>query len=190
MYVRTPLALRSCEVPGYRLAYSPLYESSGAKYVAMLKRLTLSFAVLGVYGAKLFYELAQFDDIYAAATLVGCCTPPALVQYKTKDYVTRIFRLYPKDKPQTLENLVTDEKIVLEKLNATGGRTYNCLVTMNPLLQLDKPASWREPYSTWTDIEPTTGRRRHFYVQDDMGGVKMDRIWGIVERNSGVDNGR
>lgn len=155
-----------------------------------MKRLTLSFAVLGCYGAKLFYESAQFDDMYALATLVGCWTPSAVVQYKTKDYVTRIFRLYKQDQPQTLENLVQDEKLILEKLNLTGGRTYNCLVTINPSLQLDKPPKWLRPYSSWTDIEPTSGRRRHFYVTDDTGGIKMDRIWGIVEKNLGANNGR
>ena len=190
VYIRTPNSLRSHPLPGYRLSYSPLYEAPGSKYVAMMKRLTLSFAVLGCYGAKLFYELAQFDDLYALATLVGCWTPTAVVQYKTKDYVTRIFRLYSKDKPQTLENLVNDEKLILEKLNATGGRTYNCLVNVDSSLQLDKPPKWLRPYSSWKDIEPTTGKTRHFYVADDMGGVKMDRLWGIVEHNSGVDNGR
>ncbi|KAF8001073.1 hypothetical protein HF325_004862 [Metschnikowia pulcherrima] len=114
----------------YRLSYEPLYEAPGSKYVAVLKRLTLSFAVLGVYGSKLLYELVQFDDMYAMGVILGTWAPAVAVQYKTKDYVTRIFRLYDKEKPQTLENLVSDEKLIVEKLNTTGGRTYNTLVSV------------------------------------------------------------
>lgn len=171
----------------YRLSYEPLYEAPGSKYVAMLKRLTLSFAVIGVYGAKLFYELVQFDDIYAAATLVGTWSPAVVVQYKTRDYVTRIFRLYDKTKPQTLQNLVSDEKLIMEKLSATGGRTYNSLLTVsgNKALQLcPESSSVLTPYKTWHD------GNRNYYVVDNIGGMKMDRLWGIVEHNLDVDNGR
>lgn len=26
------------------------------------------------------------------------------------------------------------------------------------------------------------GSKREFYVVDDIGGIKMDRLWGIVEK--------
>ncbi|ODV76734.1 uncharacterized protein CANTADRAFT_92325 [Suhomyces tanzawaensis NRRL Y-17324] len=193
VYVHKPNSIRATALPSnYRLSYSSLYEAPGAKYVAMLKRLTLSFAVLGVYGAKLFYESAQFDDIYAVATLVSCGVPAAYVQYRTKDYVTRIFRLYDKDKPQTLENLVQDEKLILEKLNSTGGKTYNTLlqVSNNRLLQLAPKRSVLMPYASWCEVDPESNTKREHYVVDNIGGLKMDRIWGIVEHNSGVNNGR
>lgn len=184
--------LRNVALPSkYRLSYEPLYEAPGAKYVAVLKRLTLSFAVLGVYGSKLLYELVQFDDIYALGVILGTWAPVAAVQFKTKDYVTRIFRLYDKEKPQTLENLTGDEKLVVEKLNATGGKTYNSLVTVldNESLKLcsDKE-NVLKPYRTWQ--ETVDGHRKYYYVMDNVGGMKMDRLWGIVEHNSGVDNGR
>lgn len=189
VYVRK--GLRNVALPAkYRLSYEPLYEAPGSKYVAMLKRLTLSFAVLGIYGSKLLYELVQFDDIYALAVIVGTWTPAVATQYKTRDYVTRVFRLYDKEKPQTLENLVGDEKLIMEKLNATGGKTYNTLVTVlgNADLKLcPKESLFRAallPYRTWQDGE------KEFYLADNVGGMKMDRLWGIVERNSGVDNGR
>lgn len=175
----------------YRLSYEPIYEAPGSKYVAMLKRLTLSFGVIGVYGAKLFWELVQFEDIYALATLAATWTPALVVQYKTRDYVTRIFRLYDKEKPQTLENLVDDEQLVMEKLNTTGGKTYNTLLRIadNDSLKLVKektPAL--APYRSWEST--LNGQKEYFYLVDNVGGMKMDRLWGIVEHNSDVDNGR
>lgn len=169
----------------FRLSYEPLYEAPGAKYVAMMRRLTLSFAVLGVYGAKLFWELAQFDDALAGLTLAATWTPAAAVYYKTADYVTRVFRLYDKSAPQTLDNLVRGEQLVVEKLTATGGSTYNTLVSVagNDALRLAPSSAWT-PYRTWQDGD------RGFYIADNVGGMKMDRLWGIVEHNSGVDNGR
>lgn len=184
--------VRNVALPdNYRLSYEPLYEAPGSKYVAMLKRLTLSFAVIGVYGAKLFYELVQFDDIYAVGTLVGTWLPAAAVQYKTRDYVTRIFRLYDKNKPQTLENLVSDEKLVMEKLSTTGGKTYNKLLTVSANASLtlcDNDNSLISPYRTWKTNDDDG--KAYYYVVDNVGGMKMDRLWGIVEHNSGVDNGR
>ncbi|KAL6451145.1 SPBC25B2.10 Universal stress protein A family protein C25B2.10 [Candida maltosa Xu316] len=167
----------------YRLAYSPLYEAPAAKYVSMLKRLTLSVGFLGVYGAKLFYESTMFDDIYAYITLLGTFTPMAVVQYKTKHYATRIFRLYDKTKPQTLENLVNDEKLIIEKLNFTGSKTFNELLVLsnNKSLKLSDPPKFYLPYSTWKD------GNREFYVLDNIGGIKMDRIWGIIEKNSNME---
>ncbi|KAF5211867.1 hypothetical protein E0198_001413 [Clavispora lusitaniae] len=190
VYVRR--GLRNVALPEkYRLSYEPLYEAPGSKYVAMLKRLTLSLGVLGVYGAKLFWESVQFDDVYALATLIGTWSPALLVQYKTRDYVTRVFRLYDKEQPQTLENLVRDEKLVMEKLNVTGGKTYNTLLKVadNDSLKLcngDTPSLL--PYRSWQSSE--NGHKEYFYLVDNVGGMKMDRLWGIVEHNSGVDNGR
>lgn len=190
--VRVRKGFRNVTLPeNYRLSYEPIYEAPGSKYVAMLKRLTLSFAVIGVYGAKLFYELVQFDDLYALGTIIGTWTPAIAVQYKTSDYVTRAFRLYDKDKPQTLENLVNDEQLVMEKLLATGGKTYNTLLTVsnNPLLKLtDTENSALAPYRLWETSD--SDGKQYFYVVDNVGGMKMDRLWGIVEHNSGVDNGR
>lgn len=195
VHIRKPNSFRNTALPSnYRLSYQALYEAPGAKYVAMLKRLTLSFAVLGCYGAKLFYESVQFDDIYAFATLASCTLPAYFVQYKTRDYVTRIFRLYDKDKPQTLDNLLADEKLIMEKLNATGGKTYNQLLTVtgNKSLTLVEPPKFRllSPYTSWQEVDKDTGVKRFYYVVDDIGGLKMDRLWGIVEHNSKVDNGR
>lgn len=174
-----------------RLSYEPLYESPGSKYVAITKRLTLSFGVLGIYASKLLYELVMFDDIFALATILGTWAPVLAVQLKTRDYVTRIFRLYDKKKPQTLENLVDDEQLIVEKLNVTGGKTYNQLLRISDNSSFKIVPGGEEllsPYRSWQDT--SDGHKRYFYVVDNIGGLKMDRLWGIAEHNSGVDNGR
>lgn len=193
--VRRPRSIRSIEMPeNFRLSYQPMYEAPGSKYVSLLKRLTISVGVLGCYGAKLFYDSPHFEDSYALITLITSWIPALAIQYKTRDYVTRIFRLYDKEKPQTLDNLVDNENLILEKLNITGGKTYNSLVkiTKNPTLKIAPPAPvpLLAPYATWQDVEPETKVKRSHYVVDDIGGMKMDRIWGIVEHNSHIDNGR
>ncbi|KAI5964261.1 uncharacterized protein KGF55_002203 [Candida pseudojiufengensis] len=176
----------------YRLGYNPIYEAPASKYVSMLKRLTLSFSVIGIYGSKLLFESSQFDDSFAYALLAGVFIPVILVQYKSRDYVTRIFRLYNKELPQTLNNLTNDENLIIEKLGFSGGKTYNELlkISNNPDLKLSPPSKFYKPYTTWEEKNPINGIKREFYIIDNIGGIKMDRLWGIVEKNSNVNNGR
>lgn len=187
VYIRKPGLIRSTAMDEkYRLSYSPLYEAPGAKYVSLLKRLSLSFAILGAYGGKLFYESVQFDDIYAVYTVLATSVPAVFIQYKTKDYVTRIWRLYDKTKPQTIDNLVTDENLIMEKLNMLGSKTYNQLLTVsnNANLKIVENDGFWNSYGNWQN-----GNQK-YYVVDNIGGIKMDRLWGIVENNSNIDNGR
>ena len=175
----------------YRLSYEPIYEAPSTRYVSLLKKMTLSFAFSGAYVSKLLFDLTQFEDVYTIGLLVGTMAPAVAVNYKLKDYVTRVFRLYDKEKPQDLETLTSDEKLIFEKLNATGNKTYNTLLTVldNKTLQLSsEKQSLFKPYSSW--VELAEGVKNHYYITDNVGGMKMDRLWGIVEHNSGVDNGR
>ncbi|KAI5957715.1 hypothetical protein KGF57_002981 [Candida theae] len=193
IYVQERHKISKTKLPEYyRLSYNPIYEAPASKYVSILKRLTLSFGVVGLYGSKLIYESAQFDDSFAYTLLAGTVIPIILVQWKTKDYVTRIFRLYNKEVPQTLDNLVKDENLIVEKLNFTGGKTYNELlkITGNTSLILSPEPRFWKPYATWEEKNNEDGSKREFYIVDDIGGIKMDRLWGIVEKNSGVNNGR
>lgn len=185
--IRPKGLFRSVEMdPKYRLSYSPLYEAPGAKYTSLLKRISISFAVLGVYGGKLFYESASFDDVYGVYTILATSFPAIYIQLKTKDYVTRIWRLYNKTLPQTLPNLLSDEKLIIEKLNWMGTKTYNQVLTItgNNSLKVAKTDGFFSSHKTWSD------GISNYYVVDNIGGIKMDRIWGIVEKNSGIDNGR
>lgn len=174
----------------YRLSYEPIYEAPSTRYVSLLKRMTLGFALAGAYGSKLLFELVQFEDIYAAGLLAATFAPAVAVNYKLKDYVTRVFRLYDKDQPQDLETLTKKEQLVIEKLNSMGTKTYNTLLTVlnNPTLRLSGGQSLFRPYATWED--KGDGVNNKFFLTDNIGGMKMDRLWGIVEHNSGVNNGR
>lgn len=190
VYIKSGLRNKALP-PNFRLSYEPLYEAPSTRYVSLLKKMTLGFAFAGAYGSKLLFDLVQFEDVYAAGLLVGTLTPALVVNYKLKDYVTRIFRLYDKDKPQDLETLTSNEQLVVEKLNASGGKTYNTLLNIlnNPTLKLSpENHTLLKPYSSWTD--EFEGVKQSFYITDNIGGMKMDRLWGIVENNSGVTNGR
>lgn len=172
-----------------RLSYTPLYDSPGGKYAGMLRKTTFGFALCGAYAAKLIADLAQFDDVYAITALTACIIPWIVVQVKTRHYVVRLWRLYDnRDTPQTLELLTTNETLVAEKLTIGGGRTYNELINVDSLLRLASPPNAVSrvlgPYTAWTQ------NKTHHYIADNVGGLKMDRIWGIVEKNSGVNNGR
>lgn len=174
----------------FRLSYEPMYEAPSIRYVSLLKRMTLGFAIVGIYGSKLLYDLVQFDDIYAAGLFLGTLAPAVAVNYKLKDYVTRVFRLYDKSKPQDLEFLTSREQLVIEKLTSAGNKTYNTLMNVlnNKALQLAPRQSLWRPYATWVD--ESDGDKRGYYISDNIGGMKMDRLWGIVEHNSDVNNGR
>ncbi|RLV90807.1 hypothetical protein JA1_004289 [Spathaspora sp. JA1] len=194
IYILKPNKIRKTKLPWYyRLSYVSLYEAPSAKYVSLLKKMTLSFTMLGLYGSKILFD-SSVDDMYAYATIFTTMIPAAVVQYKTRDYVTRIFRLYDKNKPQTLENLVNDEKLIVEKLSFTGNTTYNELldISSSDSLKLTpkNKQNWMMPYSTWEEIERESKTKRQYYIEDNVGGLKMDRLWGIVEKRSGVDNGR
>lgn len=193
--VRKPGRLTSIKLPeNYRLSYHPIYEAPASKYVGLLKRVTIGVSVIGCYISHLIYQAPLFDNSYATGVLIACAIPAVITQYKTRNYVTRIFRLYDKSKPQTLDNLISDENLIFEKLRPTGGKTYNQLirVTDNKSLKLTKEPKlpFFSPYSTWEDTDPQTKITRKHYIVDDVGGLKMDRIWGIVEKNSFIDNGR
>lgn len=179
--VKEPFAIAATPIdPKYRTGYEPLYVAPSHKHIATMKRVSLAVGVVGIYVSHL-----MFDSVVVANELsyvVGALStlPIPAVNYFTQNYVSRIFRLYDSTKPQTLENLVTDETLLAEKISWTGRSYYFRLAKVKDL----KLSNDRFGWVNWkTDKD-------QFYVTDDIGGIKMDRIWGIVEHNSGVDNGR
>lgn len=179
--VKEPFAIAATPIdPKYRAGYEPLYVAPSHKHIATMKRVSLAVGVVGIYVSHL-----MFDSVVVANELsyvVGALStlPIPAVNYFTQNYVSRIFRLYDSTKPQTLENLVTDETLLAEKISWTGRSYYFRLAKVKDL----KLSNDRFGWVNWkTDKD-------QFYVTDDIGGIKMDRIWGIVEHNSGVDNGR
>ncbi|CDK28478.1 unnamed protein product [Kuraishia capsulata CBS 1993] len=173
----------------FRLGHTHMYDAPLANFNAGAKRNSFGFAVLGL----LMSSMMEMTDIFfeGASTLVAFFTvaPFPVVQYLSAPYVAKVFRLYDTSKPQTLENLTDEETLVIQKINFMGTKTYNELVAVKNL-RLPKDYETRFGWVNWVLDDPETGTKKYFYIVDDMGGVAMDRIWGIVEKNSGVDNGR
>lgn len=45
-------------------------------------------------------------------------------------------------------------------------------------------------WTNWESKDPDNDLIRSYYVADNCGGIKMDRLWGIIEKQNGVNNGR
>jgi hypothetical protein len=179
--ISEPLALGTTFLPSrFRVGDSPLYESALARPISVMKRVSVGFGILGLYLSELVYSspVLSSDLSYIIA---ACSTLPLpIIHYFTQDYVSRIFRLYDSEKPQNLENLTTDETLIAEKISLTGRSYYNTILKVSEL-KLEKS---RFGWVNWKT------KKSFFYVNDSIGGFNMDRIWGIAEHNSGVDNGR
>ncbi|KAK9449750.1 uncharacterized protein V1518DRAFT_414563 [Limtongia smithiae] len=193
------------------LARAPIYTASSTFHVSATKRTAWTFAVLGGYFSS---AMMTMDGVPAAlALLVGIPTvlPLPLVYYFTAPYVHRIFRVYkqPAGEAVDVEKLVEDEEFVFECISAFGRGLYNCRVKLRDLRIVSRRAGWvnlevvdgerveRERAmrgeGRQSIIEKAldgTRTRRWFYVADDAGGYRMERIWAIIEKQSGVDNGR
>ncbi|ANB10976.1 D-tyrosyl-tRNA(Tyr) deacylase [Sugiyamaella lignohabitans] len=172
--------------PNLRMGYNPLYSSPVGGQIAFTKRWSIGLSLIGSYVGYLVHDVTGASDlagIIGAAVLIA---PLPLVQFFAGNYVTNIYRLYRKDEPQTYENLTKDETIVLERIGLFGRKTYATAVKVQDLRLVNKRFGW----VNWEYKDPKTNFSTKFYVADNIGGMKMDRIWGIIEKNSGVDNGR
>jgi hypothetical protein len=99
--------------------------------------------------------------------------------------VTRIFRVYKKGETQTLENMTEDETLAVERVSLFGRKAYTTLVKLQDIRRTSKRRGW----VNW-EARDSAGISTGMYVADNIGGLRMDRIWGIIEHNSGIDNGR
>lgn len=170
----------------YRTGGTPLYIGPLTKQIALAKKLTLTFGVIGVYVTKILFDIELFLPEVNCLILLIMTLPYPLVQFFSSSYVVSIYRLYDSSKPQTLENLTNDETLVISKLNYTGRRPVNNVVKLDSIdLKLGK-LGWQN----WCSRDPSTSVMRNYYVEDNTGGIAMDRIWGIVESQNGVNNGR
>lgn len=171
--------------PKYRYSYSPIYEAPATRLIAMAKRVTMGYGIFGIVVTKMMFDASLVVESLAILMGTLSLAPFPIVQFLTHPYVSRIYRLYDKTQPQTVENLINDERLIFEKINWSGKRTYNHLVAVQGLQLADNK---RFGWVTWKSVQP--GLTRNYYVADNVGGFKMDRVWGIAEKNSGVNNGR
>lgn len=118
----------------------------------------------------------ELSYVMAGASVI----PLPVVHHFTQDYVSRIFRLHDDTKVQDIDSLTNDETLLVEKISFTGRKYYNTKVKVSELRTVNERAG----FVNWRASDTA------LYVKDDIGGIKMDRIWGIAEHNSGIDNGR
>lgn len=157
-----------------------MYESPLHKPISVIKRASVGFGIFGLYLSELVYSSPVLSTDLGYMMVIGSILPLPVIHYFTKDYVSRMYRLYDSEQAQTLDNLTRDETLIAEKISLTGRSYYN--TTLKPAeLKLE---SRRFGWVNWK----TT--KNLFYVEDDIGGINMDRIWGIAEHNSGINNGR
>ncbi|KAK9479045.1 hypothetical protein V1514DRAFT_329039 [Lipomyces japonicus] len=190
----------------HSIARAPIYTASSAFHVSATKRVSWAIALLGGYFSA---AMLGMDGIPAAMSLlIGVPTimPLPIVNWLTTPYVTRIYRIYPvkEDAPVTASQVEHDEEFMFECISLFGRQVYNCRVKLSDLRVVHKRFGWVNIEVVSDSVEKQLGRkqniiekaldgnrpRRWFYVADDVGGYKMDRIWAIIDRQSGIDNGR
>lgn len=188
VYIRPINSLISVKLPSnYRASYFPLYTAPSTSYISLMKRILLGAGAIGAYVSHLISISENLSLELAAMVAVLSILPIPVVQYFSRDYVTRIFRLYDSNKnPQTYENLTQKEELIMEKMGFGGKRYYNELIDTR---QCKIVKNWYGAIK-WEYTDKESGVKRYYYVTDDLGGIKMDRIWGIIETNSGMNNGR
>lgn len=172
--------------PRKKLGMAPIYTSLMGSQVAYTKKFTVGFLGIGSYVVYLLNGAGGIDNLGALASLIPILLPIPIVNYFTKPYVTRIFRLYDKDVVQTYESITKDETLVVEQIGLFGNRHYATAIKVQDIRLANERLGW----VNWVVKDSNSGEVIKLYVGDNIGGLKMDRIWGIIEKNSGVDNGR
>jgi hypothetical protein len=184
--IKKPGALLAQPIdPNYRLGMTPLYTAPLGHQIAFTKRWSVGFFMVGTYVGYLVYGVSGVSAAMGALGMVPLILPLPLLQYFTGPYVTRMFRMYRKDEPQTYENMTKDETLVVEKIGLFGRRTYATEVKLKDIRIVDKRMGW----VNW-QFKDNNGVSSNMYVADNVGGMRMDRLWGIIEKNSGIENGR
>jgi hypothetical protein len=185
--IRTPGKFISDPIdPSKRLGFNPLYTSPMGSQVAYTKKFSVGFLGLGSCALYLLNGAGVVEGFGALAAIIPLIFPIPVVNYLTKPYVTRIFRLYDKEGAQTYENITKDETLVIEQIGMFGNRHHATAVKVKDIRIGKERFGW----VNWICKDSNSGELLKFFVADNVGGLKMDRIWGIIETNSGVDNGR
>ncbi|KAK9457406.1 hypothetical protein V1511DRAFT_493535 [Dipodascopsis uninucleata] len=183
----------------------PIYEAPSSFHVAATKRVAWTIGILGGYFSSAMYSMDGIPVVMAFLVGLPTTLPLPIVQYLTSSYVSRIYRIYPHPEghPTNVEELEKNEEFLFECISIFGRSTYNCRVRLSDLRVVNRRFGWvnlevcddrfNKEYPNQTLAEKAldgSRSRRNFYVTDDVGGYKMERIWAIIERQSGIDNGR
>lgn len=192
----------------YRLGNWPIYIAPAGPQVAFTKRASLGFAALSGYVGYLATVMASVSPLSATLGVLPLLLPIPLFQYFSKPYVTRIYRLYERlptikrvsepqedgnqhqeyfeEQPDTFLSLTEDETLVVEQVGIFGRSVHATQIKVKDIKIVNERFGW----VNWIYKDEETGDIVKMYVADNVGGIKMDRLWGVIERNSGIDNGR
>lgn len=203
----------------YRLGNDPIYSAPAGSQIAFTKRASLGLAALSTYIAYLFAMTTSVTMATASLAVLPLVAPIPIFMYLSKPYVTRIFRLYKKippiertrvltpeeeedeamgfapsrtylePQPDTFESITEDETLIVEQVGLFGRSVHATQVKLAGIRLATKSES-RFGWVNWIYTDPETKEVFPMYIADNVGGIKMDRLWGIIEKNSGVDNGR
>jgi hypothetical protein len=172
--------------PKKQLGMRPIYEALAGHHVAFTRRASFGFLLASIYAGYVVYASASLPNMLGLIGFLPIALPIPVMQYLTAPYVTRIFRLYDRDVPQTYENIVKDETLVIEQVSMFGRSLKATEIKLKDIRLTNERMGW----VNWVYTDKESGETIKMYVSDNVGGIKMDRIWGIIEKNSGVDNGR
>uniref|UniRef100_A0A060TC37 ARAD1D36674p n=1 Tax=Blastobotrys adeninivorans TaxID=409370 RepID=A0A060TC37_BLAAD len=172
--------------PKKQLGMHPIYTALAGHHVAFTRRAAFGFLLASIYAAYVVVSAPSLPNYLALVGLLPVALPIPLMLYLTRPYVTRIFRLYNRGEPQTYENITEDETLVVETVSMFGRSLKATEIKLKDI----RLANERNGWVNWVYTDEASGEVVKLYVADNVGGIKMDRIWGIIEKNSGVDNGR
>lgn len=179
--------------PKFRLGNLPIYQNPLINFVIGLKRLSLAFGAIGcMFGYLMDRTGLVYTEICQIIAIISLIPFP-IATYLYEPVASRIWRVYDTTKPQVYENLIKDEKLIIEKLNWNGFSTYNELVTVDSLYSPKGKNDYRGRYGhvNLLSIDKKLNSTKSYYVNDGFTNEKMERILALAEKKSGVtDSGR
>lgn len=174
----------------YRLGNTPIYQNPLINFVIGSKRLSLAFGAVGCVFAYLMDRTGLVYTEISQLVAIFSLLPFPAVTYLFDPVVARVWRIYDTTKPQVYENLVADEKIVLEKLNWNGFRTYNELVRVDSLHVPKGKNDYRGRFGfvNLFSYDEKLKSIKYYYINDGFTNFKMERIIALAEKRSGIKN--
>ncbi|KAG5354354.1 hypothetical protein CJU90_4167 [Yarrowia sp. C11] len=169
----------------FKIADEPLYSAPATFQVALAKKSAFTLGLIGTYASYLFFHYPLLPDLGGYIAL-GLWLPFPLATHYLAPYVSKVSRIYRRGEPETLENMTKNETVLIETISLLGRKPMSWIIPLRDLKVVNKRSGW----ANWEYTNPKTGDQHVFYVSESTGGFKMDRIWGITERNAGIDSGR
>lgn len=169
----------------FKIADEPIYAAPATFQVALAKKSAFTLGLIGTYVSYLFFHYPLLPDLGGYIAL-GLWIPFPVAQHFLSPYVAKISRVYRRGEPETLENMTKNETVLVETISFLGRKPMCWLLPLKDMKVVNLRGGW----ANWEYTNPETGDQHCFYVSESNGGFKMDRLWGISERNAGIDSGR